>query len=756
MKKQLSILVVLLLISTIPAAAQGNLVMDQGNFAAALITDITIKDSEEIFIQYLGNVNVRLHWAFFDDTCLERTDFVEEVVTPLDIVDITLTIPDQQDRKLVVVVEDLAGANLINQPILGIKYINGRSSVKNLAGMTIPNTNIPIGGSIAPIPPGSFNVNFNGGEYGLFPQNLIYLPLLTSVAFSTPFFPEIAINIFTPQPTIIPTRTLDDNEEFASNSLDNIDCAGLTNLDIPGYRYTDIGGGANGINLGQGLLPGSPTTDVGVGVLRTTRQNGAIFGEGTVTNFGTISDAISNLFFIGTGSPISLMVSTLAAPQGIFTGQNENYQNPAPASALASLGVQKAVLGESPDAGHNLETIFAIHNLGADRTVKARWDFIVLDPQQETRECLHQDFSLELSEEDVEYVRVSHLTGLHLLPGEPPIIGVLTIWDPDGDEAKNLLGYRWDVVMENTPECSDGIDNDGDGDIDFPPGDQQCVDADDDSESSGEDDPQQDVLDSVTAMEAMLSLHATISNNNAQFESAEHFTTIVPALSIDDTGDYNLIVVNWDAIDDPSATDQTLDFQVTDMEENVRSIRVPAECITLLDKQSFPGLADGNDFGTNPDVISLTGRFDEQNRGLATFLYYNDNGIFPTEIMGAVQDLAFTNTHHDGEIFTDINIMPGSVPGPGGTFGIEVGVTTSVPLSSETVTATWYATVPSGNSKVKGPQNCQGSESITAAAGEAFAIIVSGCSPDPLTIDSILRVESTTLGVAEIFVPAGS
>jgi len=81
-------------------------------------------------------------------------------------------------------------------------------------------------------------------------------------------------------------------------------------------------------------------------------------------------------------------------------------------------------------------------------------------------------------------------------------------------------------------------------------------------------------------------------------------------------------------------------------------------------------------------------------------------------------------------------------------------VTTSVPLAAEDVTASWFAAVTSGNTKVKGPLICSETASITEGAGEAFAVLVDDCSPDPLTIDSILRVESASLGVAEIYVPA--
>jgi hypothetical protein len=727
MKKLSAILTTaILLLSTIPAVVPHGLILDQGKNTAALIGDIFANTDEEIFVQYLGKQNARIHYAYFDDECVEDDNFAIEV-TPLDIV--KLEVPDQVDRKLLVVVEDTLGQNLLDEPLIGIVYYNGRTAIKNLPAVTAHTNQQPnIIRAITPQPPFVF-FNADGEDYDLLPLNFISLPFLTDGEQSPDVFNSLAVNNFNGEGDDESITDFDDEEDPASDTLLDIDCAGLTNIAVPTLEFADIGGTLIGpIGIDQGVPPGAGTTGAGVGAIRSNRFNkNGILVESTLSNVeeNGAPDVISNVFYFGNGNPVSLVFGALppvsqSAPQGIFTGDNENYQNPRPTGALASIGIQQAIEEEGQDTDVNLETIWAIYNNenepAPDRVVKARFDFIVLDPAA-FNECNHIDFSLTLTPNDVEYVRISDLTGGQLDPQDPPVIGVLTVWDPENGET--LAGFRWDALIR----ISDG-----------------------------------QVVEEVTTQEAMLSLDATVNGNLATFEAAKQFTTITPTIDIFDPDDFNIAVVNWDALDDPSALDQVLDFQVTDDQENVRSIKIPTtECITLLDKQSFSGLSDGTAFGTSPDSISYTGQFNQPNRGLAAFMWYNPLGIFPTQELTEVEDLALTNTHHDGEVFTDINIMPGGIPGDEGTFKVEVGVTPSVTQAGVDVTARWFAAVDSGNKKIRGPLICEEEVTHNLVAGEAFAIIVDDCPVDPLSIDAFLEVESSPLaamGRVSIFVPA--
>ncbi len=744
---------ILLLLSTIPAALPHGVLLDQGDKTAALVGDVFANVNEEIYVQYLGDVNARIHWIFYDNECVEASNDVADV-TPLTIVQIPE--PVGQDRKLVVVVEDTSGTNLLNEPLAGIVYANDRTAVKNIPGLTaVSNTQGAVIGAS-----GSFDAD--GIKYNVFPMNFIHLPFLTGGTNSPDIFNSLAINAFNSTPQQIGTTAFNDDEDPASKILNNVDCAGLTNIAVPDLLFSDIGG----TGIQQGVPPGIPFVDAGVGVIKSGRTNGRLLVESLFSD-GEDADALSNVFYFDDGQPVSLAFLTLpelqsTSPQGIFTGKNENYQNPRLTSALASIGVQKPIdsqpnnnLEPTAPSNFNIDTIFAIYNNGPGRTVKARFDYISLDPNV-FNECNHKDFNLDLSPDDVEYVRVSQLLDVNLLPGDAPIIGVLTVWDPEKGET--LAGYRWDAEMETQPACNDGVDNDNDGTTDL--GDVDCVDATDDNE----DDTQTftdriDQISSVLDQEVMLTLNASFENGKASFEAAEHATTYVPTLDVLDPDDFNLVYVNWDALDDPSALDQVLDFQITDQVENTKSIRIPTtECITVLDKQSFPGLSDGSAFEKKPDVVSYTGKFDQPNRGLAAFLFYNRNGLPPTENGEDAGSLAFTNNHHDGEIFADINIMPGSVPGPGGTFVVEVGVTPSVTQNNVDVTARWFAAVPDGgdpNKLVRGPVICENTVNQDLVAGEAFAIKVA-CPLDPLSIDAFLEVESSPLsamGKVSIFVP---
>ncbi len=755
-RKQISTIftAILLLLSMIPAVIPHGIILDQGTQTAALVGDVFAIVDEEIYVQYLGDVNARIHYIFYDDECVEASNDVIDV-TPLQIVQIPE--PVGEDRKLVVLVEDTTGTSLLNQPLAGTVYVNGRTAVKNIPGLTA-TSNIQ-GSTISAS--GTFNAD--GESYDVFPLNFIHLPFLTNGSNSPSVFNSLAINVFDATPQQIGTIVFNDAEDPASKILNDALCAGLTNIAIPDLLFTDIGG--SGIQ--QGIPPGVPITDAGVGAIISDRTDGRLLVE-SIFSDGEDADALSNVFYFGDGESASLSFLTLpelpgSVPQGIFTGKNENYQNPRLTSALASIGMQKPIEPEGlnnnqeplPPSNFNVDTVFAFFNNGPARTAKARFDFISLDPNT-FNECNHKDFSIEFTESDVEYFRVSQLLGVNLLPGDSPIIGVLTVWDPEKGET--LAGYRWDVIMETQPACNDGVDNDNDGTTDL--GDIDCIDATDDSEDDAQTLTERvDEINAVLDQEVMLTLNANFENGIASFEAAEHATTYVPSLNVFDPDDFNLVYVNWDALDDPAALDQVLDFQITDQSENTKSIRIPTtECITLLDKQSFPGLSDGSTFGTNPDVLSYTGKFDQPNRGLAAFLLYNRNGIFATENIDAIADLAFTNNHHDGEIFADINVMPGSVPGPGGTFVVEVGITPSVTQNNVSVTARWFAAVPDGadpSKLVRGPLICEEEVNHDLAAGEAFAIKVA-CPIDPLSIDAFLEVESSPLsamGRVSIFVP---
>ncbi len=758
-QKQISTIftAMLLLLSTIPAAVPHGIILDQGTQTAALVGDVFANVDEEIYVQYLGDVNARIHYIYYDNECVEASNDAIDV-TPLQIVQIPE--PVDENRKLVVLVEDTSGTSLLNQPLAGTVYVNGRTAVKNIPGLTATSTQ---GSTISAS--GTFNAD--GESYDVFPLNFIHLPFLTNGTNSPSVFNSLAINVFDANPQQIGTITFNDAEDPASKILNDVDCAGLTNIAIPDLLFTDIGG--SGIQ--QGIPPGVPITDAGAGVIMSDRTDGRLLVE-SVFSDGEDADALSNVFYTGDGESASLTFLTLpplsAAPQGIFTGKNENYQNPRLTSALASIGMQKPIESQLNDnqeptapSNFNIDTVFAFFNNGPARTAKARFDFISLDSKA-FNECNHKDFSIEFTESDVEYFRVSQLLGANLLPGDSPIIGVLTVWDPEKGET--LAGYRWDVIMETQPACNDGVDNDNDGttdlgDIDCVPDINGDVGNDDSEDDGGVFTDRVDEINTVLDQEVMLTLNANFENGIASFEAAEHATTYVPSLNVFAPDDFNLVYVNWDALDDPAALDQVLDFQITDQSENTKSIRIPTtECITLLDKQSFPGLSDGSTFGTNPDVISYTGKFDQPNRGLAAFLLYNRKGIFATESIDDAADLAFTNNHHDGEIFADINVMPGSVPGPGGTFVVEVGVTPSVTQNNVDVTARWFAAVPDGadpSKLVRGPLICEEEVNHDLAAGEAFAIKVA-CPIDPLSIDTFLEVESSPLsamGRVSIFVP---
>jgi hypothetical protein len=740
---------IVILLSTI-AAAQ-NLVTDQTENQAAIITDITDgQDTSRILVQYLGSVNARLHWAFFDDTCTEIFNDFDDV-TPLELIEINQF--PIQPAKLVIVVEDVTGDFLINQPIIATKYVNDQA-VKNLPGMPAM---VQQGATIGP----SGTINFDGTQYGLFAQNLIDIPLLSDITNAPSFTNRLSINIFTGQPIAISTVTTNDEEDQASNSLQQIACAGITDLTGPGYNFNDIGGPG----IIQGPAPEVPQVGIGAGVLQTARTSGAIFGEAYIGKITITNELMDNIFFQEPGDPVALTYTRLLPPdsipqgQGIFTGNNINYQNPYQDSAIASLGVQKAVSDiidttTINEEAYNRDVIWAIYNNGAARTAKARLDFVVLDPQG-TNECEHKDFSLDFTAGDVEYVRLSQVLQQHLVPGDSPVVGLLTVWDPT--DGQTLLGYKWDVIMETLPECSDGIDNDLDTAVDFP-ADAACDSEDDDDETTGGPQSRVDGVFSVDAMAPVLTLSSTTDRaGKATFEAARNFNELAPVITSTGLADYNIFVVNWDAIDDPSAASQTLNFQITDQEENARSLRIPAQCITVLDKQSFPGLSDGTLFGTNPSSISITGSFD-QPHGLAAFYYYNPTGIPATESIesGEAGQLAFTNAMHGGEIFTDIQIMPGDLPGEEGEFNVQVGITPSVSLTAETVTASWYTSVVGvdTDSRVRGPLICEEDVTITTTAGKAFAINVDGCPFDPTSVDAFLRVQSTNLGDVELFVPA--
>ncbi len=762
--KQLSAILTtaLLLVSTLPAVVPHGIILDQGDKTAALIGDVFSGVSEEIYVQYLGNETARLHWSFYNENCNEITNGIERV-TPLQIVQI-LGPEGDPDRKLVVVVEDLAGDRLLNQPLIGTIYFNDRTAVKNIPGLTAV-TNIT-GAVIGDA--GIFASN-GAANYSLLPMNYIHLPFLVDETGSPTVSNSLAINIFNATPQFVEQDTFNDIEDSASSNLDEITCAGLTDIAIAGFQYSDIGEG-----IGQGIPPGIPITNAGVGVIKSSEEEGRLLVESVFGDETLDVDAISNVFYFDDGEPFTLEyedlppLPPLSAPQGIFTGKNENYQNPRLTGALASIGIQKPIEPDGlnnnneslPPSNFNIDTVFAIYNNEDEpaevRKLKARFDFISLDPSS-FNECNHKDFNMTLTPNDVEYVRVSQLTGGHLLPGDSPIIGVLTVWDPENGET--LAGYRWDVIMETQPECNDGVDNDNDGTTDG--GDLDCVDEFDDSESDGVGNftDREDVIDSVLDQEVMLTLDSTVENGIASFEAAEHATTLVPTMAVTDSDDFNLVYVNWDGLDDPTALDQVLAFQVMDMEENTKSIKIPTtECITLLDKQSFPSLSDGSAFGTSPSVVSYTGKFDQPNRGLAAFLFYNKNGLLATEDLDDARNLAFTNNHHDGEIFADVKIMPGTVPGPGGTFIVEVGVTPSVTQINVNVTVRWFAAVPDGADPaklVRGPLICDEKVNHNLVAGEAFGIKVS-CPIDPLSIDAFLEVESTPLtamGRVSIFVP---
>lgn len=737
------------------------LVTDQGDKTAILITDISAADEEEIFVQYLGNETARLHWVFYDNVCQERSNFAEPV-TPLEVVNIT-NIPDGVDRKLVVFVDSLDGTTLLDQPLIGIKYLNNRIATHNLAGVIAPNTNQSENITDAGV------IRFNGDEYGFLPQDFDYLPFLnTRTNFSNNITNLLYLNSFNLTAVVNTTHINDEEEQFGSAPFLGIDCTSFVNLDTEGIGFGNIGG----TGIVQGIPPGAGIVG-GAGVLRSQQVGATLFGEAyLIDNNPTLeneSNAAANLFFREQGAAASLAHIPLFSlpPQGLFTGFNDNYQNPFVGSAVASVGVQRPVSDNSGtgvnETVFNRDTIFAVYNNGPAREVKARFDF--LDQSGEVSTCQHQDINISMTQRDVEYFRVSQFTGSNLLPGDAPIIGALTVWDPQTGET--LLGYRWDAIIETASECNDFIDNDGDGFFDFGD-DTECSSFQDDDEGTAGDQARTDEIYSVDTMEQMLTLNVEMENNVATFEAAEHFTTLVPTIPVDPFGtipDYNIIVVNWDALDDDDAASDRLNFQVADQDENLQSLDLPSACITVLDRSSFGNLADGSQFGTDPDIISITGEFNTPNRGLAAFLYYNENGINPVESVpsslsnwqerSGSSGLAFTNTHHDGEIFTDIVVLPGALPGPGGTFTVDVGITTSAALAAESVTATWYAATTAGNVKTKGPVICSQTESITASAGDAFAIVVDDCAIDPLSVDAILQVQSATLGTAELFVPQG-
>jgi len=708
MKKILSIITtMLIMLSIIPAVAPHGIIVDQTDKTAALVGDVFSNSFEDIYVQYLGDVNARLHWIYYNASCIEEANDIEQV-TPYEIV----KSPEQSgDLKLGVLVENTAGTELINQPVAGTIYystITGdRRAVKNIPALTaVTETKGAVISNITS-PSGYFVAD--GVNYNVFPQNFISMPFLTNISGTgkTKVNNRLAINDFGGT-TTLNLQTFNDEENIGSRTL-SPGCTGLLNISIQGFNYEDIGG--------AGIAQKIPYTEAGAGVLRSIMATGKLLVESTF-NLGTPNgapEAISNVFMFGNGESTNLSF----IPLGLFTDKNENYQNPLLGSALASVGVQKPIVDET---AYNIETIFAIFNNGTStRTLSVRFDYIIDDPAI-FNECTHNDLKVTLTPNDVAYFRVSQFTDVHLTALDPPIYGVLTVWDPNSQEA--LAGFRWDAIMESVPISE------------RQPG-------------------QTDDINKTVTQEAMLSLSSTVENGVSTFESAEHATTYIPSVALLDTDDFELIFVNWDGLDDPTALDQVLDFQVTDDQENMKSIRIPTtECITILDKQSFPGLSDGALFGTSPQAISYTGRIDQANRGIAAFLYYNSQGFDDFDYAEA-QTLAFTNTHHDGEIFTEIQIQPGSVPGPGGTFNVQVGITPSVALTNETVTASWYAAQAGTDpdSKVRGPLNCEEDVVITTTAGKAFSITIDGCAADPLSIDSFLRVRSASLGDVELFVP---
>jgi len=275
----------ILLLSTIVVAQPHNLVTLQGNFVPILITDVTADDTETIIIQYLGTVNdpARLHWAFFNSDCDEFSAFTEDV-TSFEIVSLEDIGPfPPGDAKLVIWVEDVAGINQLNEPILGYKYINGQTSIKTLAGVTVPNPAIPVGGIInqAPLPPVGVQtpLNFDGIEYGLLPKNFIHHQLLTTPPTTADAFNRLAINVFEPGPKALDTRNLNDIEEFDIQSIPNTNCVSIAELFGAPFDFTNIGGG-----ISQGLPPGASVTNTGVGIVRTTENSGALFAEAMLTD----------------------------------------------------------------------------------------------------------------------------------------------------------------------------------------------------------------------------------------------------------------------------------------------------------------------------------------------------------------------------------------------------------------------------------------------------------------------------------------
>jgi len=760
MRKTLSIITIaIIMLSMLPAVAPHGVILDQGDKTAALVADIFLDSTEHIYVQYLGDVTARIQWQVYDDGC-NRVDNGTKQVTPLEIQQIEVP---PIDGKIIFVVTDTTGTYLLNQPLAGIAYYgegstDPKEAVLNLPAITAVATQQ--GATIKTIDAteGYFNFSADGIDYNVFPKDFLDLPFLSNATVNiSPILTNyLFINDFNGSDiNPFPTTNWNDDETGADFSILGLDCAGLTNITaIPsGYGYFDIGGAG----IAEGIPPGLPTTGAGVGAILSKKINGRLLaGSALTTDY--YPQVITNTFMFGDGESVTLPIDVLSPgslPQGLFTEKNENYQNPDPSNVLAGLGVQKAIaesgMLDINESVYNVETIFAIHNRApANRTIKARFDYIT-NSALVVNECNHKDFEIYLSEYDVGYVRVSEMTNAFLAPGDDPVYGVLTVYDPTGEG--NLVGYRWDVVMENAyspTQCDDGADNNMVNGIDTV--DPNCVDDEDDSEMDAGKQARIDRIASVLSEEAMLSLHASIENNIATFEAAQHATTYVPTIEAGE--DFDLVYVNWAAFDDPTKQDQVLNFQVTDDAENVQSLKIPTtECITVLNSQSFTGLSNGLLFGTSPNAISYTGQFNN-NIGLAAFLYYNQNGIGSTEDFYTVKKLAFTNNHHDGEIFSTIKLQPGSLPGPGGeTYTVQVGITPSVALVSENVTAGWYAT-QGVNPKYLGPKICESTVTRTGNAGSAFAIVISGCTVDPLSIDAFLKVNSTLLGDVELFVPA--
>lgn len=771
MKKTLSIITIaILMLSMLPAVAPHGVILDQGDKTAALVADVFLESDEKIYVQYLGDITARLHWELYDDQC-NRVDNGTKQVTPLEIYEI---VPSYHDNgKIIVVVQNTVGDALLNQPLAGIVYYGDtpgtsepKEAILNMPALTAVATQQGAVIKTIDVAQLTFNFSANGLEYNVFPKDFIDLPFLSNATVNiSPIltnylfindFNGSDINPFT-------TENKNDDENVSDNVLTTppIDCAGLTNITAQpsGYKYNDIG---NGVGIVEGIPPGIPTTGAGVGAILSKKTYGRLLAGSALTT-GDYPQVITNTFMLGDGEAVTLPMDIIGVgslPQGLFTGKNENYQNPTPTNALAGLGIQKAIaeivlppeIDDINESVYNVETIFAIHNLApANRTIKARFDYITQNAQV-VNECNHRDFEIYLSEYDVGYVRVSEMTNYNLAPGDDPVYGVLTVYDPEGEG--NLVGYRWDVIMENAyslTQCDDGVDNNLNGLIDMADT-NNCIGVLDDDETQPGFQNRIDRIAAVLSEEAMLSLDASYENNVATFEAAQHATTYVPTIMLDQ--DFELVYVNWAAFDDPTKQDQVLNFQVTDDEENVQSLSIPTtECITVLNSQSFTGLSDGTLFGTNPGVISYTGQF-SNNIGLAAFLYYNEEGIASTENFIDVRKLAFTNNHHDGEIFSTIKLQPGSLPGPGGeTYTVQVGITPSVALVSENVTAGWYAT-QGLNPKYLGPKICESTVTRTGNAGSAFAIVISGCTVDPLSIDAFLKVNSTLLGDVELFVPA--